>query len=71
MIYAQQAQRFGDQPIAVNENPRRVTVLLDAASATSYEQFRKNALPLFNLAGLKVDLLRVSLSKPIQYKIKL
>ncbi|VDK41513.1 unnamed protein product [Gongylonema pulchrum] len=59
-VYAQQAKRFGDMPLAETERLRRVTVLVDAKSGSAFDCFSKNALPLLHLAGLKVDLIRAT-----------
>lgn len=58
-MYAREAKKFGEVPLVGNERLRRVAVLVDAASAGAFDNFSKNALPLLNLAGLQVDLIRV------------
>ncbi|KAL3994204.1 Diacylglycerol kinase catalytic domain family protein [Acanthocheilonema viteae] len=57
-VYAQEAKKFGDVPLASGERLRRVTVLVDTTCAGAFDNFKKNALPLFNLAGLQVDIIK-------------
>ncbi|VDO41884.1 unnamed protein product [Onchocerca flexuosa] len=57
-IYAQEAKQFGDVPLASAGRLRRVTVLVDTTCSGAFENFKKNALPLFNLAGLQVEIIK-------------
>ncbi|CAG9534441.1 unnamed protein product [Cercopithifilaria johnstoni] len=57
-VYAREAKQFGDAPLASGERLRRVTVLVDTTCAGAFDNFKKNALPLLNLAGLQVDIIK-------------
>ncbi|EFO20195.2 hypothetical protein LOAG_08297 [Loa loa] len=57
-IYAREAKQFGDVSLASAGHLRRVTVLVDTTRASAFDSFKKNALPLFNLAGLQVDIIK-------------
>ncbi|VDN06346.1 unnamed protein product [Thelazia callipaeda] len=57
-LYAQKAEKFGNLPLLAEGHLRRITVLADTACAGAFESFRENALPLFNLAGLQVDIIK-------------
>lgn len=57
-IYAREAKQFGDAPLDLAERLRRVTVLVDKTCASAFDSFEKNALPLLNLAGLQVDIIK-------------
>uniref|UniRef100_A0A915Q382 DAGKc domain-containing protein n=1 Tax=Setaria digitata TaxID=48799 RepID=A0A915Q382_9BILA len=57
-IYAREAKRFGDVPLALTGRLRRVTVLVDTTCPGAFDNFKKNALPLFNLAGLQVEIIK-------------
>ncbi|WKX93827.1 hypothetical protein Q1695_011246 [Nippostrongylus brasiliensis] len=58
--YALEAKKFGEETISAEERPRRVLVLANTSSneRASYDDFTKNALPLMNLAGLQVDIIK-------------
>ncbi|MFH4976928.1 hypothetical protein AB6A40_003637 [Gnathostoma spinigerum] len=58
--YARLAVEYGQQTISPERKPRRVTVLANvfADEHRVYEKFKLNALPLLNLAGMEVDIIR-------------
>ncbi|KAJ1357012.1 hypothetical protein KIN20_015029 [Parelaphostrongylus tenuis] len=51
--YALKAREYGRATVSTEEKPRRVTVLVNNAAneRSSYDDFVKNALPLFHLAA--------------------
>ncbi|KAH7724726.1 Protein F52C9.3 [Aphelenchoides avenae] len=59
-FYAKAAKRYGDLPISPEDRPRRVTVLINpnANSGKASDNFTKNALPLLNLSGLDVTVIK-------------
>uniref|UniRef100_A0A0R3RZ87 DAGKc domain-containing protein n=1 Tax=Elaeophora elaphi TaxID=1147741 RepID=A0A0R3RZ87_9BILA len=57
-VYAREAKQFGDSLLTSTERVRRVIVLVDTTCAGAFDSFNKNALPLFNLAGLQVDIIK-------------
>ncbi|VDK84122.1 unnamed protein product [Litomosoides sigmodontis] len=57
-VYAREAKQFGDVPLSPEDRLRRITVLVDTTCAGAFDSFKKNALPLFNLAGLQVDIIK-------------
>uniref|UniRef100_A0A914XL44 DAGKc domain-containing protein n=1 Tax=Plectus sambesii TaxID=2011161 RepID=A0A914XL44_9BILA len=60
-VYCKEAQKIGRQTISADSKPRRVTVLLNgfAKDGKARKLFENNALPLLNLAGLEVNVLKV------------
>jgi hypothetical protein len=59
--YATRARIYGDSAIGPTERTKRLTVLIneDANGHKAYGLFTKNALFLFNLAGIEVNLIKV------------
>ncbi|MCP9261487.1 RNA exonuclease 1-like protein [Dirofilaria immitis] len=57
-VYAREAKQFGDIPLTSAGHLRRVAVLVDTTCTSAFDSFKKNALPLFNLAGLQVEIIR-------------
>ncbi|CAD6197695.1 unnamed protein product [Caenorhabditis auriculariae] len=59
-FYARQALEYGQQTISPEVRPRRVFVLVnvEANGRHCYDDFQKNAMPLFNLAGIQVDVVK-------------
>jgi len=60
-FYAEKAKKFGEEFIKPTEKSRRITVLVNkgANSRKCSYFFTKNALPLFHLAGIEVDVINV------------
>lgn len=59
-IYAKQAQKYGTLITAPDDRQRRIAVLVNsfANERRVYDNFKTNALPLLNLAGLEVNIIR-------------
>lgn len=58
--YCEIAKVYGQDPVAVNEKPRHVTVFLNPAAKdnTARQQFERYAAPLLHLAGLQVSVVK-------------
>uniref|UniRef100_A0A7E4UYH9 DAGKc domain-containing protein n=1 Tax=Panagrellus redivivus TaxID=6233 RepID=A0A7E4UYH9_PANRE len=58
--YARQALHQGEQLISAEDQPRRVTVLLNksANGGSAIANFKQNALPLLHLAGIAVTVIK-------------
>uniref|UniRef100_A0A8R1HJK8 DAGKc domain-containing protein n=1 Tax=Caenorhabditis japonica TaxID=281687 RepID=A0A8R1HJK8_CAEJA len=58
--YALIARKFGDQTVSPEVRPKRIFVLVNVEgnSRSCFDAFNKNALPLFHLAGLQVDVIK-------------
>ncbi|CAB3403247.1 unnamed protein product [Caenorhabditis bovis] len=58
--YAKQALQFGEKITNPDDRPRRVFVLVNVEgnSRNCFDDFNKNALPLFHLAGIQVDIMK-------------
>ncbi|VDK17327.1 unnamed protein product [Anisakis simplex] len=58
--YCREASKYGLQTVSPDDRPRRVSVLINVSANDRYvyDTFKTNALPLLNLAGLEVTLIR-------------
>ncbi|GMR36464.1 hypothetical protein PMAYCL1PPCAC_06659 [Pristionchus mayeri] len=66
--YAKEALSFGDQIVSAETRPRRVTVLGNASANERHvwDEFTTNALPLFHLAGLEVNVIKTESSDQLE-----
>ncbi|XP_050501063.1 acylglycerol kinase, mitochondrial [Diabrotica virgifera virgifera] len=55
--YCQRAAKYGKEPIAINDKPRHITVILNpnANKRKSVDEFEKYCAPLLHLAGISVE----------------
>ncbi|KHN79545.1 Uncharacterized protein F52C9.3 [Toxocara canis] len=58
--YCREAVKYGFRTISPEDRPRRVTVLVNvyANDRYAFDNFKMNALPLLNLAGLEVNVIK-------------
>ncbi|CAI4233357.1 unnamed protein product [Auanema sp. JU1783] len=59
-VYAERALKYGQKPQSAEDRPRRVCVLanVSAKERGCFDDFKKNVLPLFHLAGIQVDIIK-------------
>lgn len=59
--YCREAAKYGFESISPEDRPRRITALVNvyANERNAFENFKTNALPLLNLAGLEVNVIKV------------
>ncbi|KAK4887777.1 hypothetical protein RN001_004048 [Aquatica leii] len=59
-VYCQEAALYGNAPIAYNENPRRITVILNpnANKRKAMKEYEKYCAPILHLAGVFVDVIQ-------------
>lgn len=58
--YCERAAQLGSRPIAVNQNPRTVTVILNpnANKRKAQAEFEKYCAPLLHLAGISLEVIK-------------
>lgn len=58
--YCVKAAAYGNEPIAPNENPRNVTIILNpnANKRKAAKEFEKYCAPILHLAGICVDVVQ-------------
>uniref|UniRef100_A0A9J2PJJ7 DAGKc domain-containing protein n=1 Tax=Ascaris lumbricoides TaxID=6252 RepID=A0A9J2PJJ7_ASCLU len=58
--YCREAAKYGFESISPEDRPRRITALVNvyANERNAFENFKTNALPLLNLAGLEVNVIK-------------
>lgn len=68
--YAREALKYGHQKLSPEERPRRVVVLANvlANNGRVFEKFKINALPLLNLAGIEVSVIKVGINSYVTKK---
>ncbi|CAI5444072.1 unnamed protein product [Caenorhabditis angaria] len=66
--YSKIARIFGEKTISPEDRPRRIFVLIntDANLRNVVDNFTKNALPLFHLAGISVDIVKAKDEKQME-----
>lgn len=66
--YAREALKYGHQKLSPEERPRRVVVLANvlANNGRVFEKFKINALPLLNLAGIEVSVIKVESAEQME-----
>ncbi|KAF5294877.1 hypothetical protein FQR65_LT10675 [Abscondita terminalis] len=59
-VYCQEAAAYGNAPIGSNENPRRITVILNPNSnkRKAMKEYEKYCSPILHLAGVFVDVIQ-------------
>ncbi|KAK5644225.1 hypothetical protein RI129_008070 [Pyrocoelia pectoralis] len=59
-VYCKEAAEYGKIPLATNENPRHITILLNpnANRRKAVKEYEKYCAPILNVAGMYVDVIQ-------------